>query len=105
MSATCSCTAWENLPLCSSADTLMLTQNMSATAIPQNGNPSGLWSSADAAQQPLLEALDVLIKRSSWKDSITAVLLLPLIKGLRHLGAFALWLSSWIIKRRTRGAK
>jgi hypothetical protein len=59
----------------------------------QHGNPARLWQSVTSTQQPLLEALDVLVKRASWRDSISALLLTPVIIGLRHLGRGWLWLT------------
>jgi hypothetical protein len=53
-----------------------------------------------STQQPLLEALDVLIQRASWRDSIVALLLMPVIIGLRQLGAGWLWLTQR--QRRTK---
>jgi hypothetical protein len=32
----------------------------------QHGHPGSLWASATSGQQPLLDALDVLIKRGNW---------------------------------------
>eukprot|EP00882_Tetradesmus_deserticola_P013423 GHRQ01014252.1.p1 GENE.GHRQ01014252.1~~GHRQ01014252.1.p1 ORF type:complete len:609 (+),score=264.50 GHRQ01014252.1:262-1827(+) len=56
-----------------------------------HGHPGNLWASATSGQQPLLDALDVLIKRASWRDSIVALLMWPALWGLRHLGAWWLW--------------
>jgi hypothetical protein len=58
----------------------------------QHGHPGSLWASATSGQQPLLDALDVLIKRASWRDSIVALLMWPALWGLRHLGAWWLWI-------------
>lgn len=57
----------------------------------QHGNPARLWASVTSAQQPLLEALDVLVKRADWGDSISALMLMPVILGLRHVGRVWLW--------------
>ncbi|KAI8473405.1 MAG: Ion transport protein-domain-containing protein [Monoraphidium minutum] len=58
-----------------------------------HGNPARLWGSVASTQQPLLEALDVLIKRASWRDSIVALLMLPAVMGLRQLGAGWMWVT------------
>lgn len=63
------------------------------TLLAQHGNPGRLWASVTSTQQPLLEALDVLIKRASWRDSILALLLMPVIIGLRQLGSAWLWIT------------
>lgn len=70
----------------------------------QHGNPARLWASVTSTQQPLLEALDVLIKRASWRDSIVALLLMPLIVGLRQMGAGWLWLTRRQMRTRWVGA-
>jgi hypothetical protein len=58
----------------------------------QHGHPGSLWSDAISGRQALLDALDVLVKRSSWRDSIVALLMWPVLWALRHAGAGWLWL-------------
>lgn len=67
----------------------------------QHGNPGRLWSSVASAQQPLLDALDVLIARASWRDSVAALLMVPLVVALRKLGGA--WI--WVTRRRQMRAK
>ena len=64
----------------------------SAPLTPQNGHPGSLWSDPVSGRQALLDALDVLVKRSSWRDSIVALLMWPVLWSLRHVGASWLWL-------------
>lgn len=68
---------------------------------PQHGNSQGLWQSSDKAAAPFLEALDVLIKRSSWDESIVSLLLMPVIIGLRHTGAWLPRARNWLLARRS----
>jgi len=56
----------------------------------QHGNPARLWQSVTSTQQPLLEALDVLVNRASWRDSISALLLMPVIGVVKKVGGW--WL-------------
>lgn len=45
-----------------------------------------------SSHEALLDALDVLVKHSSWRDSIVALLIWPVLWCLRHIGASWLWL-------------
>ena len=65
-----------------------------------HGAPGRLWASVASAQQPLVEALDVLARRAGWRDSASALLLMPVVLALRRAGAAWLWL-----KRRNMHAK
>lgn len=58
----------------------------------QHGHTGNLWSDAISSRQALLDALDVLVKHSSWRDSIVALLMWPVLWSLRHIGASWLWL-------------
>lgn len=68
----------------------------------QHGNPERLWSSATSVQQPLLDALDVLIARASWRDSVAALLMVPLVVLLRRLGGAWIWATARRRQRRAR---
>lgn len=58
----------------------------------QHGHTGNLWRDAISSHQALLDALDVLVKHSSWRDSIVALLMWPVLRSLRYLGASWLWL-------------
>jgi hypothetical protein len=58
----------------------------------QHGHTGNLWRDAISSHQALLDALDVLVKHSSWRDSIVALLMWPVLRSLRILGASWLWL-------------
>jgi hypothetical protein len=57
----------------------------------QHGHTGNLWRDAISSHQALLDALDVLVKHSSWRDSIVALLMWPVLITLRYLGASWLW--------------
>ena len=58
----------------------------------QQGHTGNLWSDAVSSHEALLDALDVLVKHSSWRDSIVALLIWPVLWSLRYIGASWLWL-------------
>lgn len=58
----------------------------------QQGHTGNLWSDAVSSHEALLDALDVLVKHSSWRDSIVALLIWPVLWCLRHIGASWLWM-------------
>lgn len=58
----------------------------------QHGHTGNLWRDAISSHQALLDALDVLVKHSGWRDSIVALLMWPVLRSLRYLGASWLWL-------------
>lgn len=64
----------------------------SLLACVQHGHTGNLWRDAISSHQALLDALDVLVKHSSWRDSIVALLMWPVLRSLRILGASWLWL-------------
>lgn len=66
--------------------------NILSVASVQHGHTGKLWHDAISSHQALLDALDVLVKHSSWRDSIVALLMWPVLWSLRHLGASWLWL-------------
>jgi hypothetical protein len=69
-----------------------------SSPLTQTGHPGDTWTSA-LTDEPLLGALDVLIKRASWQDSIVALLLMPIILGMRHAWQLWLWATSSRSKR------
>jgi hypothetical protein len=61
----------------------------------QHGHPGSLWASATSGQQPLLDALDVLITCASWHlPVLNKILCCVALLLLQHGHPGSLWASA-----------